>query len=285
MGDIPYNLYRYIENTKISLDELKKLITKENINDKYYYNYGSDYSILHAVCIGPNAEIDKIQYILSLGIDININSESHNIPLHWLCKNKYNLLTINLLEFMLSHGANINQCGGYHRDMQTPVHNLIFNNMFTINMFKAVLKYKPDFNIKNYGDTQIYWLWYTLGNKETMNTETLEWITTIFDYADTSTWTWYELFGLFRSKALNVKVIKLLLLYNLKMKRYNSDYIFTKLAKNQSNYEILLQNGVTPNKWNDLSHANTCKKFITSTQLLRYTICGPIILEEILSAF
>jgi hypothetical protein len=279
------NAYDYCRSSELTLEGLKKIVTSSNVNEifankndfdtdytkayepdgpKMYTGSSQHMNILFAVCGNELVSVEMLKYLMDIGCYINgLGYACGWSGLNELCHNPN--VNVELIKFMLDNGAEINGdygCGA--RVFNTPIEILARNKFISKEIIKFILinrvKYKLSwpYNYTNYVWRRPYSTWYDILSKN----ENIKIICEIENEHDFDKFS-----GVIEGKYFNMLSLRYMLINGF-------------MCTQKNNITMCLN---IPNEIIDLQ--KVCKKFITLTQLLRYTICGPIILEEILNNF
>jgi hypothetical protein len=239
---IPYIRY-------ITLDELSSIVTTENINVQNIHGN----TILHDMCRYEYITIETIHILLQKGADPNIKNHDGDTPFHLLCINP-NANDIDMIELMFKYKANpnINPCLYDYMDTN---YKFINNDII-----KSMICNGSDLNAIKYNDNS-FWKLCT---------------TTII---------------------LPMDILRISLQYNANLNikvqenRYKAWYgvLFTELSPQRLNIiQLILFHNISVKYINSYIELNINhirkrnQRCLLILQLLRYTLCGPIILDEIM---
>jgi hypothetical protein len=165
------------ESENIKLKELKKIINKENINvplinvsDKMFRRISSyispyigknnlnNYTLFYLLCTGKLLDLE----ILKLMISANWNFKDdldHTTPFHCLCY--YNgLITLEMLKFAMNNGANWNVMDKCNWD--TPFHKLCLNDQMSLDIktLKYIIQHGADLHhVNKYNHTPCHYIY------------------------------------------------------------------------------------------------------------------------------
>lgn len=120
----------YYAITYNRFDDLKKLISKENVNHKVKDGYPIHYAVFK-----NNLIITK--YLIELGADVNVRFEDESTPLITAAENGFQ----ELCELLLEHGAQANAVDNYGNDALVKA---VFYGR--TELIKLLIKYGADAN-------------------------------------------------------------------------------------------------------------------------------------------
>lgn len=133
--------YFICKNIYVSI-KLIKLAYEYNAD--IHYKTIENKTIMHSICHNYSADVNIVNYIMSIGGDKYINSKDNdfNTPLHYICQNK-NLLDINLISLFIK---DINIKNKYEN---TPFCYLCSNWSINYPVLNYFIKNGADINVKN----------------------------------------------------------------------------------------------------------------------------------------
>jgi hypothetical protein len=234
----------------ITLDELSSIVTKENVNVPNLLGN----TILHDICEQENVKIETIQMLLQKGADPNIINNKQQTPFYLLCANE--LVDYNMMELMFKYKANpnINNC------MYTYMNNSPMYENMKDNILQLMICNGADLNYQMHN--RAYSTFYNVC-RYTRSFKTIR-------------------LSLQYNADLNIKVGRDAMWYGTFINRnFNRYMVLLMLFHNVSIHDIHYREElrfVANSKY--IQKRN--RRCLLILQLLRYTICGPIILSEIM---
>jgi ankyrin repeat protein len=145
------DVWEYCQNEDLELEELKKILTTENVNIKNNYGRRTPMYILSG---NESFTFNMLELSVKLGGGLNIQNITDNTSMHKLLHNKS--ITFNILEFAVKHGGDLNI-----KDYLglTPMHCLCSNESSTCDMLEFAMKHGGNLHIKDrFGYEPVYFL-------------------------------------------------------------------------------------------------------------------------------
>jgi ankyrin repeat protein len=120
---IKMDIHKYCKDKNITLDELQKLLTCENVN----LQDNDGWTPMHCLCVNRSITLTMLEFAISLGGELKIKNNLGATPMPHLWHNTS--ITLPMLKFSIIHGGEINikDNNGY-----TLMHELCWNRSITV---------------------------------------------------------------------------------------------------------------------------------------------------------
>jgi hypothetical protein len=264
---------------EIDLEELKDMLTSDNINIQYKRGKHGDYidceTPFHWLCMNNEITIESLQFGIDLGGDFTIESDwdiNGPTPACFLCKNKS--ITVPILQFLIDNNVNITTSMKYNLPS---LYMLCYNKSIRLELLQFAIEYINDYFTAGYYNNN-----YTSSLRENI-------IIHITQHARSTR-------VLCGNESITIKLLKFAVIHGADFNSgitYYDDTPFHYLCENKATtaglIQFAIQHGAITCKYthkNSFDFNKIIKKknvmMLILLQLLRYTICGPIILEEII---
>jgi ankyrin repeat protein len=128
------DIHQYCRDINIKLDELKNILSKDNVNIKN----DSGSTPLHFLCKNQSITFPTLEFAVQNFGDVNIKSNYGWTPLYTLCMNPS--ITFPMLEFVVQNGGDVNI---KNNSGLTPMYWLLYwNKSITKKQIQKIIKNK-----------------------------------------------------------------------------------------------------------------------------------------------
>jgi hypothetical protein len=296
--------------------ELNSILDCDNLPLLDVSDYG--HTPMDRLCDNNSITLEILKVAIELGGDLNIiNKYDDCTPLGYLCENKS--ITLEMLQFVVEHGGDFTIKKYYGGG--TPLHNLIYNKSITKEILKFIidfnsnsmianeidllyklclnqsitinlLKYAGNYNEKFMIKTPCQDILYNLCRTRSTNVELIRYAVIHgcdFNIAEhcvhipshVSTKTSLQI--LCDNKSTTLELLQFVINHDKNCAIITRVIRFQYDGNGTSLYTLCKYTSITKKQVHECIKKRNMRMLIL-LQLLRYTLCGPIILEEIMCA-